>query len=168
MYTTDQITRATVAVAFALALSVGAATAPAQAAPNLSITNHLTIDPVAGTNAGVYHTDTQGVVTMSQAAAQDSINHGYTVQLRYWGDDEFTDDLIYGPIAAPNMFAAADGLHYQYNVNLSGSQLNEDDVSVVDALADDGQDEIYVGARFLDPSGKTVSQVESNRVNKNF
>jgi hypothetical protein len=162
MYTTDQITRATVAVAFALALSVGAATAPAQAAPNLSITNHLTIDPVVGTNAGVYHTDTQGVVTMSQAAAQDSINHGYTVQLRYWGDDEFTDDLIYGPIAAPNMFAAADGLHYQYNVNLPASELNEDD------FVGDEYDEIYVGARFLEPGGKTVSQVESNRVNQSF
>jgi hypothetical protein len=28
----------------------------------------------------------QGVVTMSQAAAQDSINHGYTIALRYWRD----------------------------------------------------------------------------------
>jgi hypothetical protein len=162
MSTTHQTARATAAAAFALALSVGAATAPAQAAPNLSISNHLTIDPVAGTNEGVYHTDTQGVVTMSQAAAQDSINHGYTVQLRYWGDDEFTDDLIYGPIAAPNMFAAADGLHYQYNVNLASAELNEDD------LVRGEYDEIYVGARFLDPGGKTVSQVESNRVNKNF
>ena len=29
-------------------------------------------------------------------------------------------------------------------------------------------DEIYVGARFLDPGGKTVSQVESNRRNGSF
>jgi hypothetical protein len=166
MSTTDEMARATAVAAFALALSIGAATAPAQAAPNLSISSHLTIDPVAGTNEGVYHTDTQGVVTMSQAAAQDSINHGYTVQLRYWGDDEFSDDLLYGPIAAPNMFAAADGLHYQYNVNLTSSELNEDDL-VADDLGGES-DEIYVGARFLDSSGKTVSQVESNRRNGLF
>ena len=164
MFTTHQTARATAAGAFALALSVGAATAPAQAAPYLSISSHLTIDPepVAGTNPSVYHTDVQGVVTLSQAAAQDSINHGSIVQLRYWGDDEFSDDLIYGPIAAPNMFAAADGLHYQYNVNLPASELNEDN------FAGDEYDEIYVGARFLDPGGKTVSQVESNRRNGSF
>ena len=83
MFTTHQTARATAAGAFALALSVGAATAPAQAAPYLSISSHLTIDrePVAGTNPSVYHTDVQGVVTLSQAAAQDSINHGSIVLL---------------------------------------------------------------------------------------
>jgi hypothetical protein len=30
------------------------------------------------------------------------------------------------------------------------------------------EDEIYVGARFLDPSGKTVSLMESNRIDGNF
>jgi hypothetical protein len=162
MSANTEIARSAGFMALALALSIGAATAPAQATPNLSISSHLTIDLVAGTNGGVHHTDAQGVVTMSQAAAQDSINHGYSVQLRYWGDDEFSDDLLYGPIAAPNMFAAADGLHYQYNVNLPSSELNEDD------LVTGELDEIYVGARFLDPSGKTVSQVESNRVNQIF
>ena len=164
MFTAHQTARATTAAAFVLALSDGAATAPAQAAPYLSISSHLTIDPepVAGTNPSVYHTDVQGVVTLSQAAAQDSINHGSIVQLRYWGDDEFSDDLIYGPIAAPNMFAAADGLHYQYNVNIPASELNEDN------FVGDEYDEIYVGAHFLDPGGKTVSQVESNRRNGSF
>jgi hypothetical protein len=48
MSTTHQTARATVAATFALALSVGAATTPAQAAPNLNITNHLRRLPFAG------------------------------------------------------------------------------------------------------------------------
>jgi hypothetical protein len=106
------------------------------------------------------------VVTMSQAAAQDSIKHGNTIQLRYWGDDPSDDDLLYGPIAAPNVFAAADGLHYQYNVNLSRSLLDED--GNLDIVTNSETDEIYVGARFLDPSGKTLSLVESSRIIKDF
>jgi hypothetical protein len=156
MSRTHQMATATAVAGLAVALNIGAATAPAQAAPTLSISSRLTLDAVRGTNFAIYHTDVQGVVTMSQAAAQDSINHGYTVQLRYWGDDEFSDDLLYGPIAAPNMFAAADGLHYQYNVNLAHTVLDEDHVVAGE------EDEIYVGARFVDRGGTTVSQVESN------
>lgn len=96
---------------------------------------------------------------------------GNIVQLRYWGDDPNSDDLLYGPIAAPNVFAAADGLHYQHNVALTHSVLDEDNtLGVMDdswGVATE-EDEIYVGARFLDPSGKTVSVVESNRIEGNF
>jgi hypothetical protein len=60
------------------------------------------------------------------------------------------------------MFAAADGLHYQYNVNFPASELNEDN------LVGEEYGEIYVGARFLDPSGKTLSLVESDRINHSF
>lgn len=156
------------ASASASAIGIGLATAPAHAAPYLNVTANLSFHPVDRTNFSVYLLDVQGVVTMSQAAAQDSINHGNTIQLRYWGDDPNSDDLIYGPVTAPNMFAAADGLHYQYNVNLPSSQLNEDDTFVVDAVADDGADEIYVGARFLDSRGKTLSMAESNRIVSHF
>jgi hypothetical protein len=153
---------ATAGAALAFAMSIGLAIPSAQAAP-LGMSNHITYRPVDGTNNEVYLIDVQGVVTMSQAAAQDSINHGYTVQLRYWGDDSNTDDLLYGPIAAPNVFADADGLHFQHNVTLPRSQLNEDD-STLESLVDSEADEIYVGARFLDRGGKTVSLAESNRI----
>jgi hypothetical protein len=165
MSITDPTAKAAAVAALALAMSIGLATAPAQAVPYLNVTCNLTYHPVDGTNFDVYLLDVQGVVTMSQAAAQDSINHGHTIQLRYWGDDLSDDDLLYGPIAAPNVFAAADGVHYQYNVNFSRSQLDEDTPIIVDP---DDTDEIYVGARFLDPSGKTLSLVESNRIKNEF
>jgi hypothetical protein len=153
---------ATAAAALGIAMSIGLTATPAQAAPYQSISSHLSIELVAGTNYGEYHTDVQGVVTMSQAAAQDSIYHGYKIQLRYWGDDEFNDDLVHGPIVAPNMFAAADGLHYQYDVNLPHTVLDEDHVVAGE------EDEIYVGARFVDSGGTTVSQVESNHFERGY
>jgi hypothetical protein len=174
--TTHQGIKATAIAGLALSMGFGLSTAPAHAAPNLSVSCHIVMRPVSD---GKYtdgfpaqqSIDVQGVVTMSQAAAQDSINHGYTVQLRYWGRDPSSDDLLYGPIAAPNVFAAADGLHYQHNVALAHSVLDEDNtLGVMDdswGVATE-EDEIYVGARFLDPSGKTVSLMESNRIDGTF
>jgi hypothetical protein len=170
--TTHHGSKSTVIAGFALSMVFGLSTAPAHAAPNLSVSCHIVMRPVSD---GKYtdgflaqqSIDVQGVVTMSQAAAQDSINHGYTVQLRYWGDDPSSDDLLYGPIAAPNVSAAADGLHYQHNVALAHPVLDEDNtLGIMDGswgVATE-EDEIYVGARFLDPSGKTVSLMESNRI----
>lgn len=174
--TTHQAVKATAVAALATAMSIGLPITPARAAPYLTVTCHIVMRPVPD---GKYtegfpaqqSIDVQGVVTMSQAAAQDSINHGNIIQLRYWGDDPNSDDLLYGPIAAPNVFAAPDGLHYQHNVTLAHSVLDEDNtLGVMDdswGVATE-EDEIYVGARFLDPGGKTVSLVESNRINGDF
>src|SRR3954470_13701180 len=105
--TRNQVT-ATAFAALALAVGSGLAAAPAQATP-LSMTNNLTIDPL-GNPAFIFRVGVRGVVAMSKAAAQDAINHGHTIALRIWGDDPNSDDLLYGPVAAP-MFAATDGLH---------------------------------------------------------
>jgi hypothetical protein len=170
MSTTHSTANAAAVAALALAMTIGLATAPAQATP-LSMSTQLNYHPVNGTNSGgsydVYVLDVQGVVTMSQAAAQDSINHGYTIALRYWGDDPNSDDLLAGPIKPQTVSAAADGLHFQHSLTMSRSLLNEDD-GIVDTVADTDTDEIYVGARLLDPSGKTVSLAESNRIENGF
>ena len=162
MSRTHQTARATAVAALALALSIGAATTPAQAAPTLSMSSHIDYHPTDPSgNYQVIHI--QGMVTMSQAAAQDSINHGYTIALRYWGDDPSSDDLLAGPIKPKTVYAAADGLHFEHSLTMSHELLNEDTPVIVDP---DDRDEIYVGSRLLDPSGKTVALVESNRIVK--
>jgi hypothetical protein len=153
---------ATAVAGLAVALSIGAATAPAQAAPTLSMSSHIGYHPTDLSNRyQVIHI--QGMVTMSQAAAQDSINHGYTIELRYWGDDPSSDDLLTGPVHPKTVYAAADGLHFEHSLTMTGDLLNED--TPVFPIPDD-RDEIYVGSRLLDPSGKTVALVESNRIEK--
>jgi hypothetical protein len=163
MSRTHQTATAIAVAAFALALSIGAATAPAQAAPTLSMSSHIDYHPTDPSNEyQVIHI--QGMVTMSQAAAQDSINHGYTIELRYWGDDPSSDDLLEGPAHPKTVYAAADGLHFEHSLTMSRDLLDED-TPIVDP---DDRDEIYVGSRLLDPSGKTVSLVESDRITGNF
>ena len=83
--------------------------------------------------------------------------------LRYWGDDPNSDDLLAGPINPKTVYAAADGLHFEHSLTMSHELLNEDTPVIVDP---DDRDEIYVGSRLLDPSGKTVALVESNRIVK--
>jgi hypothetical protein len=108
-----------------------------------------------------------GVVSMSQAAAQDTINHHADIfALRYWGDDTNDDDLLFGPVTA-DTFAAPDGLHFQRATALTQSQLDEDN-GTLENIGDAGYDEIYVGARFLDRNGNTISKVESNRITGDF
>jgi hypothetical protein len=173
MSTSHRAAKAAAVAALTLGATVGVAAAPVHAAPYLSMSSHIEVHPVPGTpfvsddysEAAVPDQRTiniDGVVTLSQTAAQDAINHGYTIALRYWGDDPSSDDLLYGPVNPRTVFAAADGLHFQHYVTLPHSLLDEDN-GEIEVFADYGVDELYVGARLLDPSGKTVSLVESNR-----
>jgi hypothetical protein len=164
--------KAAAVAALALGASIGVATTPAHAAPYLSMSAHITIHPVPGTplRDGRYPDqqtiNIDGVVTMSQTAASDAINHGYTIALRYWGDDPDRDELLHGPVNPRTLFAAADGLHFQHYVTLPRFLLNED--SGLNGAGSFDIDEIYVGSRLLDPRGQMVSLVESNRLTDYF
>jgi hypothetical protein len=96
------------AAAAILALTAGAtmATAPASAAPPyLSMTSEIRMTPVGAsrTDRGYFNEQViyiAGVVSMSKAAAQDTINHNEnTIALRYWGDDTDDDDILFGPVS---------------------------------------------------------------------
>ena len=161
--------RAAAVTALAFAAGALVATVPASAVPaNLSMTNQIRMTPTdsSRTEGGYFNQQVvyaSGVVTMSKAAAQDTIDHGdYSVALRYWGDDTNDDDLLFGPVTA-DTFAAPDGLHFQRAAALTHAQLDEDN-GTLENIGDAGYDEIYVGARFLDRNGNTISKVESNRI----
>ena len=150
------IARAAAVGTVAVAAAVGLASAPAQAATGA----HATLGAVAE-GTGYYWIPVDGVFPMSRAAAQDAINHGYTVQLRLWGDDPYSDDLRFTyPLAS--LSAADDGLHFSRSARVWHSVLNEDDSWT------DNHDELYVGARAVGPSGNVALTVESNRVGGYF
>jgi hypothetical protein len=160
----------------ALTLATGAivAAVPASAVPPpLSMTSEIRMTPAdsSRTDGGYFNEQVvyiTGVVSMSKAAAQDTINHNdNTFALRYWGDDTNDDDLIFGPVSPTTLFAADDGLHFERATTLSHLQLDEDS-GTFENIGDGGQDEIYVGARFLDRNGNTISKVESNRLTGDF
>lgn len=146
---------ATVAVGAAAALALGLA-APAQAATAA----HATLG-VVNEGTGYYWIPVDGVFPMSRAAAQDAINHGYTVQLRLWGDDPYSDDLQYY-YGNAYLSAGDDGLHFSRSARVPRSVVNEDD-----SWTDD-HDELYVGARAVGPNGNVALKVESNHVGGYF
>ena len=160
------------AAAAALVLTAGATmtTAPASAAPPyLSMTSEIQMTSVdaSRTERGYFNEQViyiAGVISMSKAAAQDTINHNEnTIALRYWGDDTNDDDILFGPVSPTTLFADNDGLHFEHAATLSHLQLDEDS-GTFENMGDGGLDEIYVGARFLDRNGNTISKVESNRI----
>lgn len=166
---------ATAAVA-ALALGVGTilAASPAEAEPaylSMSTSIRMAVSDSSRSPGGnfmeqVIYVD--GLVSMSQAAAQDTINHHDDLfALRYWGDDTNDDDLLLGPLTPTTTFAAPDGLHFERATALTHAQLDEDS-GTLENIGDAGHDEIYVGTRFLDRNGSTISKVESNRINGDF
>lgn len=162
-------TTAAAAVTLVLA-SVTLTTALAHAAPPyLSMSSQIRMTPVsaARTERG-YFTEqviyVDGLITMSQAAAQDTIDHhADAIALRYWGDDTNDDDLLLGPLSPTTVFAAPDGLHFERAATLSHAALDEDS-GTLENVGDGGLDEIYVGARLLDRNGNTISKAESNRI----
>lgn len=122
---------------------------------------HATLGVVPEGN-GYYWIPVSGVFPMSRAAAQDAINHGYTVQLRLWGDDPYSDDLKFTYPTDMVMSAQDDGLHFSRSARVPRGVVNEDDSWT------DNYDELYVGARAVGPSGNIVLKVESNRVSGYF
>jgi hypothetical protein len=115
------------------------------------------------TTSSVY---VQGLVFITPdgvQAAQGLIDKGYRFQIRVWGDDPVSDDLLLGPIT-PRMLHMWDGsfnaggLGYVLDAPIANRVLDEDD-SIFDE-----RDEIYAGIRLLDPSGNTIRSIETKRI----
>jgi hypothetical protein len=163
--------KAAAVAALALTASAALPTAPAHAAPpylSMSSSIRMAVSDSTRSPGGNFMAQVvyvEGLVSMSQAAAQDTIDHHDDIfALRYWGDDTNDDDLLLGPVTADIFtFAAPDGLHFERATVLTHAQLDEDN-GALENIGDFGYDEIYVGARFLDRDGKTISLVESNRI----
>jgi hypothetical protein len=174
MSTSHRAAKVATVAALALTASAALATAPAHAAPYLSMSSpiRMAVSDSTRSPGGNFMEQVvyvEGLVSMSQAAAQDTIDHRNDIfALRYWGDDTNDDDLRFGPVTADIFtFAAPDGLHFERATVLTHAQLDEDN-GALENIGDAGYDEIYVGARFLDRNGNTISKVESNRITGDF
>lgn len=93
----------------------------------------------------------KGRVSMTQAEAQDFLNRRYFVQIRLWGDDPFSDDLVAGPYtlfgpASAEIAADPTGLRFEKSAEVPASKLDEDH-EFAGAI-----DELYAGVRLLDPA----------------
>jgi hypothetical protein len=83
-------------------------------------------------------------------------NYGASrVEVRLWGDDEWSDDFLGGPFVQSYPWG---GGYYFVEFCMNKSTLNEDW----------GQDEIYAGVRVFDGSGRQRETVESNRIRDYF
>jgi hypothetical protein len=142
------------AVSFGIAAGVAATPAEAATPP------HATFG-VQDEGTGYSWIPVDAVFPMSQAAAQDAINHGYHVEMRLWGDDPSSDDLQFTYPNA-NSSAQPDGLHATRSARVANSVLNEDDSFT------DRTDELYVGVRVVAANGFVSLKVESNRVTGRF
>jgi hypothetical protein len=101
----------------------------------------------------------RGQVSMTQAEAQDFLNRRYFIQIRIWGEDPVSDDLVAGPYtlfgpASAEISAVPTGLRFDKSANVHTDKLDEDN--------EGGVDEIYAGVRLLDPAGRTVRAGKSN------
>jgi hypothetical protein len=144
--------------AISLGIAVGVAAAPAEAASGAKATLG-----VVNEGTGYYWIPVDAVFPMSRAAAQDAINHGYTVQMRLWGDDPSSDDLQFTYPQPISMWAGDDGLHAGRSARVARSVLDEDN-----GWYEGDGDELYVGVRVVNPNGSTTLSVESNRVTGTF
>jgi hypothetical protein len=150
--TRSKIRTITAVIAAAVAvMTVAVPTAPADASVG-SMTANLRVTPVDG-QPGYSWVHVYGQVAMSRTEAQDLINSHYNVVIRLWGDDPSYDDLLMGPYT-PVVSAEYFGLSYSIANKVPNSLLNEDW----------GDDELYAGARLVQPNTVTLRSAESNRV----
>jgi hypothetical protein len=166
MSITKKVARTLLLGGATLAMTVGLASAPAHAATGMSA--HLTIQKENNQNA--CWVATEGLIPMNQYDAQGYINNGARMELRIYGDDPSYDNLQYGPYwyggstagGYPQLWAAADGIHFFRTIRISCSHLNEDS-----GWYEGSGDEIYVKAKFIDGDGG-VRQVNTNVVKGTF
>jgi len=72
------------------------------------------------------------------------------VEVRLWGEDEWSDDFLVGPISQSYDF----GGFYSVDFCINKSTLDEDW----------GRDELYAGVRVYNAAGRQIESVESNRL----
>ena len=131
----------------ALAIPVAVSAAPADAAVG-NPSGQLTVSKYDTFNSNVA---VFGYIPMSQSEAQGLINSGHTVELRAYGEDTWSNDLLFNPYNAV-IYATSRGLEFhRVRIGINNSYLNEDW----------GQDEVFVSMRLK--LGSTV--VRSGKTN---
>ena len=103
-----------------------------------------------------------GLVRMSYSEAAQALNlptYSPQVQIRLWGDDPFSDNLLHGETAWAEFRSQPDGLYFEKTFCVEGSRLNEDQSWT------DNRDEVYAGVRLVNSrTGSTIRAGETNRV----
>ncbi|NES27072.1 hypothetical protein GCE86_14655 [Micromonospora terminaliae] len=126
---------------------VAAGTVAASATPALAVTAKLEILLQCQTNDGRYWDYTVRVSGVTSRTYYDK----YSVEVRIWGDDEWSDDLLSGPHRT--YYEPEAGGYYSFAICMNSSTLNEDI----------GQDDIYAGVRVYNVKGVNTETAESNR-----
>lgn len=137
-----------VLAAAASATAFGASAAPAEAAVG-PMSAKLTINRAG---PGYYGIKVTGVVKASPAEARNMAAKNYRFVWRMWGDDTFSDDLLFGPDPA-SLNVTSQGLEFEGQRVVKASVLNEDW----------GRDEVYAGVRLLTTYGSTMISRETNQ-----
>jgi hypothetical protein len=126
-------------VASLILATVGASTASAAAA-------NLTLTPTSTPN--LYRATVSGFVS-------NYYPRGADIAVRLWGEDEWYDDLLVGPVGGTLDGDFLPG-PFTISFNVSGSTLNEDKGA---------RDELYAGVRIYNHStGQQVQTAETNRL----
>jgi hypothetical protein len=152
---TDRIGRASALGAALTSLGLCLTAMPANAAVPTSATLRNG-GVVAGTYSHKLHVD--AVFGMTQAEARALQYHGHKLQIRLWGDDTFSDDLLWGPFIG-NITPTPNGAEFHTKMFVPKGLLNEDAELEVDR-----DDELYVGIRLIDAAGRTVRSVKTNTI----
>lgn len=133
-----RLAKAFVIVATTLGLTVGVAAIPAQAAVNMTLIFGI------GPRSGDYWTvAVRGLVPMSQADAQASINRGGYMSVSLYGEDPGSDQFRINYKNA-SLTAVPEGLRYDATRQVHRDRLNEDDNLF------DNDDEIYATVLYID------------------
>jgi len=149
-----RIRRTAAALTVAAAAAAGLAAGPANAAIG-SPSGELTVGPFS---PGYHNVAVFGTAPMTRAEAQRLVNTGHRIQLRLWGDDAFSDDLLIGPYNA-TLVPTDKGLEFhKVLLEIDDDRLDEDW----------GTDELYVGMRLVKPNGSTLRSGTTNIVRGNF
>jgi hypothetical protein len=135
---------------FALAASlVGVGFATAGSASASAATATLSVAYSGCTNSYGQHFDYTMRVRGTTATSSRT-----RVEVRLWGEDEWSDDFLGGPYVQSYDF----GGFYWIDFCINKSALDEDW----------GRDEIYAGVRVYNAAGQQIETVESNRLYDHF
>ncbi|GAA0417363.1 hypothetical protein Acor_20820 [Acrocarpospora corrugata] len=144
--------------AVAALLGLGFAATPATAAADSAV---IAITKQPG---DYFKVNIDVVIVMTAAQAQQLKNAGHPIVLRIWGEDPASDNVRWGPDFFRGYDVTDQGMElHTYYYFKRGTTLNEDS-GVFDGEVDD----IYVGARLLNPSGNTLRSARSNTVHGKF
>ncbi|MEV4250928.1 hypothetical protein AB0J63_47015 [Streptosporangium canum] len=154
----SKTTRFVAIIASGLLLALGLNVAPANAVTEMAVSLSISrVGPLSDSAATI-----SMFLPTNQFDGQGYLDNGARIEVRFFGDDTFSDDFLGGPFtfskfSNPHLVATPEGITGNATIHPASHFFDEDSASSCTLC--DGVDEVYAEFLWIDGAGSKIKRV---------